>query len=168
MRVIRIFPNPHEVHVLAPDGSSQPISSAPGRPTYNQLEAMIETARKAKMEIFAVAIKASALPSSQGNANANAAAATAAAAAASASSDDADAAPPAGGFYSVEQVVFFCVYQPECRLLTSEITSDVELPEAGARLPRPAGWEPRQLPSSTTCLLHVLSPALGGASLMAD
>jgi hypothetical protein len=64
LRVQRCFPGPFEVHVMSPDGISQAIGAfeaSAGRPTYNQLDELITKGRKAGMEIFGVARKASTL-----------------------------------------------------------------------------------------------------------
>eukprot|EP00878_Enallax_costatus_P028830 GHUV01031180.1.p1 GENE.GHUV01031180.1~~GHUV01031180.1.p1 ORF type:complete len:283 (+),score=91.74 GHUV01031180.1:214-1062(+) len=61
VRVLRVYPEQYVVHVVAGDGTSQAIGGFSERPSYKQLEQLIESARQAKLEIFALARKASSL-----------------------------------------------------------------------------------------------------------
>ncbi|KAG1655004.1 hypothetical protein FOA52_008824 [Chlamydomonas sp. UWO 241] len=71
VRTQRAFPGPFESHLMAPNGVSQALGAFPvsgGRPTYNQLDALIRQARKAKLDIFDVARQASSLAIERGDA----------------------------------------------------------------------------------------------------
>eukprot|EP00877_Chromochloris_zofingiensis_P004360 jgi/Chrzof1/13925/Cz08g18030.t1 len=59
VRVLRAYPGQYEVHVMASNGASQPIGAFPQKPSYRQLDDLIAQARKAKVEIFGVAARAS-------------------------------------------------------------------------------------------------------------
>lgn len=61
VRVQRVWPEQHAVHVMSSDGTSQAIGGFDGRPSYKELEALINKARAAKLEIFEVAKAASSL-----------------------------------------------------------------------------------------------------------
>ncbi|KAI8462739.1 MAG: hypothetical protein J3K34DRAFT_446931 [Monoraphidium minutum] len=61
VRIQKVWPDKYEVHVMAADGVSQAIGGFESKPTYKELEALINKARTAKLEIFEVAKAASSL-----------------------------------------------------------------------------------------------------------
>lgn len=61
VRVLRQQGGNYQVFVLAADGASQAIGSFPERPKYAELDALVDRARRAKMQIFDLAVAASSL-----------------------------------------------------------------------------------------------------------
>ncbi|KAF8066410.1 hypothetical protein HT031_002734 [Scenedesmus sp. PABB004] len=61
LRVLRVHGGQWVAHVVAGDGTSQAIGGFDSRPSYKELEALVDAARAARLEIFALARKASSL-----------------------------------------------------------------------------------------------------------
>uniref|UniRef100_A0A383VL88 DUF1995 domain-containing protein n=1 Tax=Tetradesmus obliquus TaxID=3088 RepID=A0A383VL88_TETOB len=90
LRVLRSFPGSWTVHVVSADGASQAVGGTANKPTYKEVEGLVDAARKAKMEIFKVAAEATSLDREAGIR--------------SAEEVEVAAAPGSGAFYSPAEV----------------------------------------------------------------
>lgn len=61
VRLLRSFPGPFEAYACAPNGSSQLLERAEAEPGYKELDAMIKRGRQARLEIFDIAKRVTAV-----------------------------------------------------------------------------------------------------------
>ncbi|KAL4421315.1 hypothetical protein ABPG75_010606 [Micractinium tetrahymenae] len=61
VRLLRRYPGPYEAYACAPNGSSQLLERVDAEPEYKELDAMIKRGRQAKLEIFDIAKRATAI-----------------------------------------------------------------------------------------------------------
>lgn len=59
LRILLSYPGQYQAHALATDGTNQYLSSYDSRPSYKELEDLLQAAREAKLQFFDIASKAS-------------------------------------------------------------------------------------------------------------
>lgn len=63
LRILLSYPGQYQAHVLATDGTNQYLSSYDNKPSYKDLEDLLQSAREANLEFFNIASRASSVVS---------------------------------------------------------------------------------------------------------